>query len=58
MSPGEAAPRIGWALGPDGLFHDGVKLADEAELQIGLTGQSGFCEIRYVPIESDGDSHG
>jgi hypothetical protein len=46
---------IGWALGPAGLFHDGVKIADSAEIDVGHTGQAGFCEIRYVPLEDDGD---
>jgi hypothetical protein len=55
MGPGESPPMIGWALGPDGLFHDGVKISDDAEVQIGLTGQSAFYEIRYVPLEADGD---
>jgi hypothetical protein len=53
LSSGESPPSIGWALGPDGLFHDGVKLADQAEFQVGRTGESGFCEIRYVPLTPD-----
>jgi hypothetical protein len=48
LNPAEAPPRIGWAIGADGLFRDGVRLAYDAEVQISAPGS---IEIRYIPLE-------
>ncbi len=55
LQPSEEPPALGWAIGANGLFHDGVKIAQQAEIQIGPPGALGFCEIRYVPLDRQDD---
>jgi hypothetical protein len=56
LSLGETPPSSGWAYGPDGLFHDGVKIAAKIWTQIGRTdAPEPYLEMKYVPLEpSDG----
>lgn len=46
LSPAERPPLIGWAIGADGLFRDGVRVAYQTEVQISGPGS---IEVRYVP---------
>ena len=46
----EAPPAVGWALGADGLFRDGVRVAYHAEVQI--SGPDSV-EIRYLPLRPE-----
>ena len=47
LHPAEDPPLVGWALGADGLFRDGVRVAYDTEVQI--SGPDSV-EIRYLPL--------
>jgi hypothetical protein len=49
LHPAEDPPVVGWAIGTGGLFRDGVRIADEAELQVSGPGS---VVVRYVPLEA------
>jgi hypothetical protein len=50
LHPAEDPPRVGWAIGTGGLFHDGVRIAYEAEVQ--LSGP-GSVAVRYRPVDAE-----
>ena len=51
---GEQPPSSGWASGPNGLFRDGVKIADQIDVQIGRVDvRAPYLEIKYIPIQPD-----
>jgi hypothetical protein len=50
LHPAEDPPGVGWAIGTTGLFHDGVKVAHEAEVQVSGPGS---VAVRYVSLDAE-----
>jgi hypothetical protein len=48
LHPAEQPPMIGWSIGADGLFRDGVRVAYHTEVQISAPGS---IEVRYIPLQ-------
>jgi hypothetical protein len=50
LHPAEDPPGVGWAIGPGGLFRDGVRVGYEAEVQVSGPGS---LAVRYIPLEAE-----
>jgi hypothetical protein len=52
LHPAEDPPGVGWAIGTGGLFHDGVRVGYEAEVQVSGPGS---VAVRYRPLGAESD---